>query len=52
MVNVLFAAVLGGFALGQAATNLQYFTQASVAIFEGPASSNSVLLLHASHAVR
>ena len=29
MVNVLFAALIGGFALGQAAPNLQYFTQAS-----------------------
>ncbi len=31
MLNVLFAAVIGGFALGQAAPNLQYFAQAKAA---------------------
>jgi len=29
VANVLFAALFGGFALGQAAPNLQYFAQAS-----------------------
>lgn len=30
-MSVLFAALLGGFALGQAAPNLQYFAAAKVA---------------------
>ncbi len=30
-MSVLFAALLGGFALGQAAPNLQYFATAKVA---------------------
>ena len=35
MVNVLFAALLGGFALGQAAPNMQYFMQASARLLLG-----------------
>ena len=31
VLNVLFAALIGGFALGQAAPNLQYFQQAKAA---------------------
>lgn len=31
MVSVLFAALIGGFALGQAAPNLQYFSTGRVA---------------------
>ena len=35
VVNVLFAALLGGFALGQAAPNMQYFMQASARLLLG-----------------
>jgi ATP-binding cassette subfamily B (MDR/TAP) protein 1 len=31
VVNVLFSALIGGFALGQAAPNLQYFAQGKAA---------------------
>ena len=31
MLNVLFAALIGGFALGEAAPNLQYFQQGKAA---------------------
>ena len=31
MLNVLFAAIIGGFALGQAAPNFQYFATARAA---------------------
>ncbi len=41
MINVLFAALIGGFALGQAAPNLQYFTQVRAGAAGSPPPSHS-----------
>ena len=45
VLTVLFAALIGGFALGQAAPNVQFFATGMPAVFSVPTGEKSLSLL-------